>query len=174
MIVVSDTSPLNYLILIDCVEVLPSIFGQVFTTRAVIQELSHKRSPDPVRQWASSLPAWLAVQEPTNTGPVAALGPGESAAIALAEELHADWLLIDERDGREEARRRGLSVVGTLAVLDRAASLSLIDLPKAVERLRGTSFFVAEKLLEELLARDQERKAELKRQGNERTPNREP
>jgi len=42
---------------------------------------------------------------------------------------------------------------------DRAAILDLIDLPQVIERLKETSFFVAEHLLEELLARDRERKA---------------
>lgn len=169
MIVVSDTSPLNYLILAGCVDLLPSVFGQVVTAPAVLKELSHKRSPEPVKSWAASPPAWLTVQEPTNPSTGSTLGPGESAAIALAEEIHATWLLIDERDGREEASRRGLNVVGTLAVLDRAATLQLVDLPKVVEQLKATNFFVAEKLWEELLARDVERKAALKPEGEQKS-----
>jgi predicted nucleic acid-binding protein len=107
MIVVSDTSPINYLILINCVDVLPAIFGQVFTAPAVLQELTHERSPEAIRKWASIPPQWLIVKDPSNTGIPSLLGPGETAAIALAEELHADWLLIDERDGRDEARHCG-------------------------------------------------------------------
>ena len=156
MIVVSDTSPINYLILTSCVDLLPRLFGQVITPPTVLEELSHPRAPGPVRDWASSPPEWLIVKRPKAALLDSPLGPGEAAAIALAEECGA-YLLIDERDGRAEAHRRGLTVVGTLAVLDRAASLDLVDLPEAIERLRATNFHVSETLLEELLRRDRER-----------------
>ena len=68
MIVVSDTSPLNYLILINCSDLLPALFGRVFTVPAVILELAHDRSPALVRAWASAPPTWLIVKEPTNPG----------------------------------------------------------------------------------------------------------
>jgi hypothetical protein len=129
------------------------------TVPAVILELAHDRSPALVRAWASAPPTWLIVKEPTNPGSPSVLGPGETEAIALAEELHADWLLIDERDGRDEARRRGLNVIGLLAVLDQGADRNLIDLPQAIERLRDTNFFVAQTLLDEILRRDLERKS---------------
>jgi predicted nucleic acid-binding protein len=69
MIVVSDTTPLNYLILIDSVHVLPALFGQVYAPPAVIAELSHSRTPGPVRGWVASPPGWLTVQDPTETDP---------------------------------------------------------------------------------------------------------
>jgi predicted nucleic acid-binding protein len=141
----------------------------VFTAPAVLVELAHERSPDVVRTWAAAPPAWLTVQEPSNPGLPSLLGPCETAAIALAEELRADWLLIDERDGRDEARRRGLKVVGTLAALDRGADRNLVDLPQVLERLRNTNFFAAEKLLEEILRRHQERKADRSRQAKEQS-----
>jgi predicted nucleic acid-binding protein len=56
MIVVSDTSPLNYLILIESIQVLPAIFGRVYAPSAVVAELSHPRSPEVVRSWASKPP----------------------------------------------------------------------------------------------------------------------
>ena len=65
MIVVSDTTPLNYLILIEATEVLPALFGRVYAPTAVMEELSHPRGPQPVRAWASSPPEWLAVREAT-------------------------------------------------------------------------------------------------------------
>jgi predicted nucleic acid-binding protein len=167
MSVVCDTSPLNYLVLIQCVDVLPALFGQVYTAPAVIQEMLHPRSPEAVRGWAMSPPDWLSVEEPDSCGTGFVLGPGETAAISLAEQLHADWLLIDERDGREEARRRGQPIVGILSVLDRAAEFGLISLPEAVERLQATNFFVSEKLIQELLARNQKRKSEKSRDAPE-------
>jgi hypothetical protein len=69
MIVVSDTTPLNYLILIESVHVLPALLGRVYAPSAVIHELAHPRSPEPVRRWTDSLPEWLTVQEPTRIEP---------------------------------------------------------------------------------------------------------
>ncbi len=97
MIVVSDTTPLNYLILIDSVHVLPALFGRVYAPSAVMIELAHPKTPEAVRGWASRSPEWLTVQDPMQTDPGLKLGPGEAAAIALAEELKADWILLDER-----------------------------------------------------------------------------
>jgi predicted nucleic acid-binding protein len=158
MIVVSDTSPLNYLILVGCVDLLPQLFGQVYAPPMVLIELGHPRSPMPVRTWAASPPEWLNLKEPAAIDPSLNLDPGETAAIALAEELKADRLLIDERDGREVAKQRGLFVVGTLNVLNEAAELNLINLPEVIEQLKATSFHVSARLIQDILQLDQERK----------------
>jgi len=173
MIVVSDTSPLNYLILVDCIDVLPQVFGQVYVPSSVIIELGHPRSPEPVRTWAASPPARLNLKEPATTASTLNLDPGESAAIALAEELKADRLLIDERDGRDVAKQRGLSVVGTLTVLNEAAELDLIDLPKVIEQLKATNLHVSGELIQAILQLDQERKL-ARKQGLDRGRDSEP
>jgi predicted nucleic acid-binding protein len=148
MIVVSDTTPLNYLILIDSVDVLPALFGRVYAPSAVIRELAHPRSPEPVRRWADSPPAWLAVQEPTRIDPSLRLGPGEAAAIALAEELAADWVLMDERRGSREAERRGFRVAGTLVIIEEAGANNLLDYDEARNRLVAeTNFYVTDDVL---------------------------
>ena len=67
---------------------------------------------------------------------LADLDPGEHDAILLALQVKADLVIMDEREGVEEARRLGLIVTGTLGVLDRAAERGLIDLPSAVASLR--------------------------------------
>jgi hypothetical protein len=97
MIVVSDTSPLNYLVLIEQVQVLPMLFGRVVVPPAVMTELQHAGAPDAVRAWAASPPAWLEIQPPARMEPLLGLGAGEAQAIRLAQELHADAVLIDER-----------------------------------------------------------------------------
>lgn len=81
------------------------------------------------------------------------LGPGERAAIALAEELSADALLMDDRDGRREAERRSLAVLGTLRVLADGAEHNLLDLRVALDRLRQTNFRADAQLLQRLLAK---------------------
>ena len=160
MIVVSDTSPLNYLILIGEVEVLTRIFGEVYAPPEVLREALHPGSPETVRTWAEKPPSWLKIRQPrAMTEPASELGRGEAEAIALAREIGADLLLMDDRDGTRYARQSGLRVVGTLAVIDEAASRGLLSLPEALERLQRTNFRVSDELLRSLLEGDTERRA---------------
>ena len=150
MIVVSDTTPLNYLILIDSAHVLPALFGRVNAPSAVIRELAHLRSPEPVRRWTDSPPEWLIIQDPTSIDPSLRLGRGETAAIALAEELQADWFLLDERKGSREAESRGYRVAGTLGIIEEAGARNLIDYYETRNRLVvETTFYVTDDVLEE-------------------------
>lgn len=86
------------------------------------------------------------------------LDEGEVHAIALAEELKADHLLIDEWAARAVARSRGLHVVGTLGVLDQAAERDLIDLKQTLDRLQGTTFRIERKIMDLLIEQDSTRK----------------
>ena len=62
MIVVADTSPVNYLVLIDEIDLLPIIFGKVLIPEAVMEELQHPRTPPKVRQWIVNLASWIEVR----------------------------------------------------------------------------------------------------------------
>lgn len=167
MIVVSDTTPLNYLILIELIHILPQIFTRVYAPSAVVKELSHPRAPELVRAWATVPPEWLTIQDPTRIDPSLKLGAGETAAISLAIEMKADRILIDERKGRRASLERGLRAIATLNVLEEASYRGLIDFEAAIERLdKGTTFYVTEDVLAEYRrrvgehqqARDQQRK----------------
>lgn len=57
MIVVADTSPLNYLVLIDEIDLLPALFGRVLLPQAAFHELQHAKTPPKVQQWIVHLPA---------------------------------------------------------------------------------------------------------------------
>jgi predicted nucleic acid-binding protein len=100
MLVVSDTSSLNYLLLVGCQEVLPALFSRVCTPPAVIEELVHARTPDPARTWATRPPAWLEILALSHVESAPRLGRGEAHALSLALELKADAVLIDERVGQ--------------------------------------------------------------------------
>ena len=78
------------------------------------------------------------------------LDRGERAAIALAERVRADLILIDEADGRTEAARRNFRVTGTLGVLRAAAGEGLIDVRRVLDRLSATNFYADEQLLARL------------------------
>ncbi len=92
----------------------------------------------PVREWVATRPRWLEVRQPSVPLDAApkTLHPGERGTIALGQELRADLLIMDERQGRREAQRRKLLVIGTLGVLDKAAKRGLIDLPQVIARLQ--------------------------------------
>jgi predicted nucleic acid-binding protein len=152
MIVVADTTPLRYLVMIERDQLLPALYGRVLIPPAVAEELNHKSTPDIVRAWLASRPNWLEIRQPIHTLAFEVdLDQGEQEAIALAEELAADLLLVDEWDARLEAERRRLRVVGTLRVLADGASRGLADLQESFDRLRHSNFRVNSELLESLL-----------------------
>ncbi len=151
MIVISDTSPLNYLILIHAIHVLPILFQQVYAPERVAVELQSTAAPISVRDWISAAPTWLVIRTPMNVDTTLRLDRGETEAISLAQELHADHLLIDEWAGRAAAQDRGLHVIGTLGVLVQAAQQNLLDLKEAFDKLRTTTFRADQTLLNELL-----------------------
>ena len=152
-LVIADTGPINYLVQIGHIELLPRMFESVALPIAVQAELSNFLAPLPVRRWITSPPAWLEIHDTTGLPLVSGLDEGETAAIALAESLHADLLLIDERDGFRVAKRRGLRVTGTLGLLDLAAERDLVDFSEAIRRLALTSFRRPETVLKTLLAK---------------------
>jgi predicted nucleic acid-binding protein len=158
VIVLSDTSPINYLVLIGHIETLPALFGQVVIPTAVLVELTHPGTPEAVHQWILQPPPWLLIRAPSHAERQIRLGPGEADAISLAVELHADLLLMDDRRGRREAEARGLSVAGTLNVLEAAAKRGLLDLPTSITKLRQTNFHVAERVIQRALKADADRK----------------
>lgn len=161
MIVIADTSPLNYLVLIHTAHVLPQLYRQVLIPEAVLAELQDSDAPAAVAAWVSSLPRWVEVQPAPDTSDTALdeLDAGERAAIALAQALPPPVLLLmDDVRGRNEASRRQIPVTGTLGVLQAAAIRDLLDLPTALARLGQTNFRTSAALIEELLAADAERK----------------
>jgi predicted nucleic acid-binding protein len=130
MIVISDTTPLNYLILIGRIEILPQLYERVVIPQAVVKEMLSSDSPSPVSTWASNPPDWTTVRQ-VSTVPntqMAEIEEGEKEAIILAEELMADLVLLDDLRARQIAQARGLKVVGTLGLLSDGARRGLIDL----------------------------------------------
>jgi len=154
MIVIADTSPLNYLIQIKCDPLLPRLYGRIVVPSAVMRELSDPGAPAAVRLWLSQAPAWLEVRSVADLpdAALADLDPGEREAIQLSQELQANLLLIDERVGRREAKRRGLRTTGTLAILLSAGERKLLDPEQAYRRRRLETSFRASALEAQFLA----------------------
>jgi predicted nucleic acid-binding protein len=156
MRVVADTSPINYLVLIGEVDLLHRLYDVVVIPLPVRDELLSPRAPEPVRNWVETAPPWLLVHlyspelvpDPWTILPelrplAANLDRGERDALELARILRADLVVIDDRTGRQEARRLNLDVTGTLGVLSAAADRGFIDREQALERLERTSFYIS-------------------------------
>jgi len=154
-LIVTDIGPVNYLILIGHIDILPAMFKKVLLPTAVRDELSDADTPEPVRNWMESPPAWVEVRETTVNSTddnEADLGAGETAAISLAAELHADLLLMDDRRGAAVALRKGLMVTGTMGLLTRAAKRGMLDLADAFTQLKRTNFRYRQDIMDALLA----------------------
>ena len=161
MIIISDTTPINYLVLIDEIDILEKLFGRVLIPEAVFAEFHNPGTPKQVTDWADSSPVWLEVRtaSPAFIAQVKKLGAGEREAIALAIELQANAVLIDERKGTKEARKNNLLVLGTLAILERAGEKEYLDFPTALTQLRQTNFrFPPPDVIQQMLDRDTLRK----------------
>ncbi|HLJ49276.1 MAG TPA: DUF3368 domain-containing protein [Bryobacteraceae bacterium] len=155
-IVICDSSPLRYLVLIGEADLLARLYAQVVIPEAVAEELNQSSTPEVVREWMADRPDWIQVM-PSTGGPAVVrsdLDLGEHEAILLALRLKADLVIMDDREGVTEARRLGLAVTGTLGVLKRGAELGLIKLPPVITRLRQTNFRVDPALLDRLLTED--------------------
>lgn len=158
MIIVSDTSPLNYLVLIGAEHVLPELYGSVAIPQSVRDELAAPGAPEAVRTWMDSPPSWLVIHQDWG-GPVSPdlvrLHQGEREAIRLASYLRADLVLLDERAARTAARERGHKVIGLLSLIDAAAVRGLVDVIMVVDVLRQTTFRATPELLKNLIERHQ-------------------
>lgn len=108
-------------------EILPALFGEIVVETSVFEELLALKWQEDALQSAT----WLSVQLATNHPLVADLSQtldlGEAASIALALEIQADYLLIDERRGRKVAAELGLQITGLLGVLLLAKSRGVIE-----------------------------------------------
>jgi len=163
--IVADTTPLNYLVLIQATDILPELYRTVLIPPAVKAELAHANTPALVRAWISQPPAWLEVvslKRPVDSA-LEHLDAGEREAISLASELQAILLLMDERDGVTIARHRGLKVVGTTQLWTLLQPMDSLILQTMFDRLRATTFRSPVRLMVSMLEQDAEHK---KRQGS--------
>jgi hypothetical protein len=159
--VVSDTSVINYLAAVGQTELLRIQFGKVFVPPAVWREIHAAANlPGTAAADLAQKSGWLVVQEP-KPGKIlnqlfADLDPGEAEAIALACELKPAIVLLDETDGRLEARRLGLTIIGTVGILASARqSRQLKKIKPLIDRLmQDFRFRLSRELYDQLIAGD--------------------
>lgn len=136
MIIVSDTSPVSNLILIQRLDVLQKLFSEIIVPSAVDAEIHALKQFDvDLSEYENA--EWIKISHPINLQKVQTLqiklDAGEAQAIVLALETNCDLLLMDERIGTNVARAEGLQTVGLIGVLIKAKQENLI--PKVSEVL---------------------------------------
>jgi uncharacterized protein len=155
MIVVSDTSPLRALAHLNLLSLLPEFFGEVWIPPTVARELEHPRGA--VAPLFPQRFPWLRIEAPRDAAQVAELlkqlDRGEAEAIALARELKASGILVDESEARAVAKQMGFEAIGTLGLLIRAKQANRVILVRPlVDRLRKeTRFYVSDALYDEVV-----------------------
>lgn len=144
MRVVADASPLIALADIGHLDALRLLYREVVVPPAVAAEVFSAAS--------RPRPSWVRLQSP---GPVpaevvaAGLHRGESEGIALALQLGADLLLIDDRDGRRLAARLGIRIAGTVGVVVKAKQRGHVAAVRPIlDQLRGAGFWLGQDVYE--------------------------
>ena len=150
MIVVSDSSPLHYLIQINKVEILHTLFGEVIIPASVREELECPSAPKEVRKWLKSPPTWAKFCNAAVINTSLTLGKGEREAICLVLELNADLLLVDDKKARRIAENHGLTETGIIGILRAAYDRGLVKLPEAIRELIQCGFRLSEKLAQHI------------------------
>ncbi len=156
-LVVADTTPLSCLLRIGRTDILRTLFSDIRVPTAVADELD--RGGALVGDWRPSLLSFARI-EPLDPSPLLTvlldeLDAGEAAALALATQLRADLVLLDELRGRAVAARLGVPALGTLGLIALAKKRGVIAAARPViaqVRAEG-GLWVTDKLVAEVLAR---------------------
>ena len=150
MIVVSDSSPLIALSIVERLDLVELIYDRIEVPSAVYQEVTHLDKP-----FASELEKFLSgrVVEVTDSFAVSMLlgdiGQGEAEAIVLAFEEKAKGLLVDDRKARRVARMKGLPIVGTLGLLLHGRRLGAVaEIRPLIQRLSDNGIRISDRVIE--------------------------
>lgn len=163
-IYVCDTSPLIFLSKIGKLNLLQLIFNKVYVPEAVYKEVTEGKSgkfdPGVAGAIAVKNAGWIKVRKVTSRKLVenllSTIDIGESEAIALAKEMGAQLLIMDERKGRTVAKSFNIKVTGTLGLLVKAKEMKLLKTirPAVIDltALQGSDKFrVSAELIVEVL-----------------------
>jgi len=159
-LVISDSSTLIHLAKIDRLALLKEFFGVITVPPAVWQEVVEegKGRPGATDVTAARDAGWIQIRKPTDMRLLrilkSELDKGESEALTLAVEVHADLLLIDESEGRRIAKIYDIPKTGVVGILMRAKREGLIEsFSHELDRLRNEGgFWIADTLYSKAIA----------------------
>lgn len=142
MITVSDSTPLIHFGTIKRLDLLRSMYGQIFITEAVHREVVTEGialGKTDAFLVEKAIGDWIELINPKGyAGEICnryGIHIGEAESILLARELDADLLLINERDGRRAAKNAGVKVKGTIGVISDCIERRILTVGAAVEIL---------------------------------------
>ena len=156
MIVVADTTPIITLIKLNHLDLLHQLFDDVNIPKAVYEELTsninYLNEADIILK-CEFLTCIDSIDRQTTKflRKVMNLDAGESEAIALADEISADLLIIDERKGRNVAKKLGIKFIGTIGILLQAFDMKLLsklDIVECVKILKQCNIRISESLID--------------------------
>lgn len=156
MIVVANTSPLTNLAAIGQFDLLHKLYVELHIAEGVWDELNFGGQHWPGRDEVAAAD-WIERHAAQNQALVTALrrdlDRGEAESIALALELEADLVLLDEQEGRRHAKRMGLRVVGVVGILLEAKAAGLVEaIRPQLDALRHTAgFYLSESFYQHAL-----------------------
>lgn len=158
MLVVSNTSPILNLAIVDQLELIHQQFGEILIPNAVLEELKvNEERPGSQAIRAAISSEWIKVKKVSNQTLAQllkqTLDRGESEAIALAIEIQADLTLLDEREARKVAKSLGLNVTGVLGILLRAKQMNKLESLESVinDLINKAGFRIAPELIVKIL-----------------------
>ena len=155
MIVVSDTSSISNLLLINHLDLLQKIYSKIYIPNAVYKEIlkleikGHDLSDFKSKEWIIIENNFI---RNISLSPPKFIDAGEAEAIDLAIYLKADRLLIDERKGTAFANQLGLITIGLLGILIIAKQNKLIPTVKElIDNLIKNKFWISNHLYNQVL-----------------------
>jgi len=155
MIVISDTTAISSLFIINKLELLKVLFHKVIIPNAVYEELLVLEQYD-IDISVIKNAGWIEVKASKNFSLIEELSQeldiGESEAIALAAEIEADLLIIDEKRGRLKAKELGIPTVGLIGIISQLKMKGHIRLVKPIlDELRNTGFWISDTFYHKIL-----------------------
>ena len=151
MILIADSSALIALSVVDKLEILERLFGEVYVPRAVYNEVSQENKTESHRLSLYCRDRVLDISSDINFN--ISLGLGESEAMVLYKEKNADYLLCDDKKAKKFARNFNIKVIGSLGVLLKAKEAKLItEIAPLIETLRTSQIFIDDKTYEIVLS----------------------
>ena len=160
MPIVSNTSPLLNLAIINHLHLLERQFKEIFIPKAVLSELRINDNVEGSNQLKTAIQkGWLKVKPVKNISLVQLLqrelDQGESEAIALAIEIQADLILLDEKEGRRIARSLDLKITGILGIALKAwRNGDIKSMQEFIGTLRNEAHFYVALDLEQKILQD--------------------
>ena len=158
MIIVTNTTPLIGLAMLGRFELLQQLFGEIYIAQAVYDEAVVGGREIGGAKYEILSASWIHTIKVKDRLAVEVLldelDLGESETIVLAHEIHADWVLMDEKKGRRKLDQLGLRKIGTVGILLKATEVGLISIIRSeLEKLRSKGFSLSNGLIKAVLKR---------------------